>query len=256
VGYAESPVTCPKCASRLSADAALCPRCGCPIFEEDRTFRLAFEGDTIEFAGWLLLAILSAIIVIPLAWTLAAFGRWFARNLRVDPGVNVTFTGTPVEILGWLLLSVLISLIFSLLRKEQVPLTVLLPAAVAGGCFQMFIHYSILRWVVGKIELSSGPPLHFDGTFMGYIGYRILLGLSFITVIGWAWVLSSYYSWVVEHTRGEGVVLRCEVPALDVLGRTVAAILCFIPVVTIPWACMWYTRWLVGCMTITRGVEV
>jgi len=42
---------CRNCAGPLSGVPALCPRCGHPILEEDRTFRFSFEGDTIEFSN-------------------------------------------------------------------------------------------------------------------------------------------------------------------------------------------------------------
>jgi hypothetical protein len=66
------------------ASVCACPRCREPILEEDRTLRLAFDGDAIEFLGWILLFILSSLLVIPSAWTIAAFGRWFWRNLRLQ----------------------------------------------------------------------------------------------------------------------------------------------------------------------------
>jgi hypothetical protein len=263
-------MTCPTCAARLPRTAALCPYCGQPIFEQDRTFSLVFEGPTLEFAGWLILFALckthvelramrwiwDCVVALPLAWVLAAFARWFAHHLRLDPGVDVKFTGPGREILGWILLTLLVSVPIVLLpipgKLDDLPFY--LPFAISCLVLGLILHYFILRWAIAKIELSSGPPLRFEGSLVDYLGYQALLIVSFLTIIGWAWVLSSYFDWLAEHTCGDGIVFRCDVPGGEILWRTFAALLGSIPIVTIPWAWMWYLRWLVSCVTISRGV--
>ena len=105
-----------------------------------------------------------------------------------------------------------------------------------------------------KLELSGGPPLHFDGPYRGYLGYQILIGISFLTIIGWGWAIASYYRWVAENTHGKGIAIRCDAEGWDVLWRTVVAIIGSIPLLTIPLMCMWYVRWLVSTIALTRGV--
>jgi len=247
-------MTCPKCAWPLYGVPPLCPGCGYPILEDDRTVRLAFEGDAIEFGGWVLLSILSAIVVVPLAWTLAAAGRWFCRNIRLVGDLTVAFAGTGPEILGWIVLSFLLSLPIDVVQAVHGPTFLLVIFAIVAFFLQPLIHLLILRWIVDKLELNRGPRLHFDGTYATYLGYHVLISLSIITVIGWAWVVASYYAWVAEQTRGDGVAIHCDASGWDVLWRTVAALLGSIPIVTIPWVWLWYCRWLVSCVTLTRGV--
>jgi hypothetical protein len=246
-------MTCPNCAAPLPGAPALCPRCGHPILEDDRTVRLSFEGGTIEFVGWLILAILSAIVVIPLAWTLAAMGRWFRRNLRLNGGLTVAFNGTGPEILGWMALSALLFLPLLTLRGVHGFPFFFFPFAIASFFLSPLVHLLIVRWIASKLELSSGQTLHFDGSYAAYLGYHVLIGFSFITIIGWAWVVSWYYSWVADHTRGEGIAFHCDASGWDVLWRTVVAALGSIPLVTIPWMKMWYARWLVSCVSFTLG---
>jgi hypothetical protein len=249
-------MTCPNCAAPLPGAPALCPRCGHPILEDDRTVRLAFEGDTIEFLGWMIVALLSAVLVIPLAWTIAAMGRWFCRNLHLDGGETVAFRGTGLEVLGWMTCALVLPLPIFVLKVIHSPAFLYAPFVIAAFFLSPLMHVWILGWIVTKLELSSGPRLHFDGSYAAYLGYHLMLAFSSITIIGWAWVVSSYYDWVAEHTLGNDIVVRCETTGWEVLWRTVVAALGSIPIVTIPWMWMWYVRWLVGCITVTRGVTV
>jgi hypothetical protein len=244
---------CPSCVATLAGAPALCPRCGHPILEDDRTVRLSFDGDSIELYGWLILGLLSLVLVFPLAWTLAAFARWFCRNLRLDGGTTVAFTGTGPQILGWMLLSCVLPLPFLVRHAIHGPAFLNVPIAIAVFFLSPLISLSILRWTLSKFELSSGPPLHFDGSYPDYLCGQMLMAIASGTVIGWAWVVASFYGWVAEHTRGDDIAFHCDAAGWDVLWRTVAAVLGSLPLVTIPWMFMWYYRWLVGCITLTRG---
>jgi len=221
--------------------------------KSDRTNGLAFDGDTIEFLGWLLLTILSALLIVPLAWTYAAICRWFCRNLRFPDRTTVTFTGTGPQILGWMILGVVLSAATSIPHTIDPHFLLLIPAAIAGFFLGPLVHLMILRWLVRNLRLSSGPSLEFDGSYAGYLGYQVLIGISVLTIVGWAWALASFYRWIAEHTRGEGIAVGWNSDGWEVLGYTLAAILGSIPIVTIPWVWMWYIRWFTGCGTLTRG---
>ncbi len=232
----------------------LCPRCGQPLLEDERTAALSFDGDPVEALGWGLVTILSAILIVPLAWALAGFGRWFCRNLHFSDGGTVAFTGVGLEILGWMALSALLSLpngILARVDSGDVPLEIVLD--IGMFFLGVLVSLSIVRWVVRHLALSSAPPLHFDGSYGGYLGYHVLLGISVLTIVGWAWVLASYYGWLADHTRGNRIAFGCHVEGWDILWRTVAAILGSIPILTIPWVWTWYTRWLASNIRMTRG---
>jgi len=247
---------CPNCAASLEGAPPLCPRCGHPILEDDRTVALSFDGEPVEALGWMLLSIVSAIVIVPLAWTLAAFGRWFCRHLHFSDGTAVAFTGEALEVLGWMALTALLSLPNGLLSVMHSPVPVLVVFEIGMVFVAVQVQLSILRWIVRHLELSKGPELHFSGSYSGYLGYHVLIAVSVLTIIGWAWALASYYGWVADHIRGKGVAFRCEVEGWDVLWRMVAAILGSIPILTIPWVWTWYTRWLASNISMTRGAGV
>ena len=248
-------MVCPKCAGVLFDARPLCPRCGYPILEDDRTVALAFDGEPVEVLGWGLLTILSAIFIIPLAWTLSGFGRWFCRNLHFRDGTTVGFMGEGIEILGWMGLSALLSVPHYILAKAPGDLAVEIVFAIPVLFAWVWISVSVVRWIVRRLELSSGPPLHFEGSYSGFFGYHLLIGLSTITIVGWAWVLASYYGWLADHTRGDGVAFHCRVEGWDVLWRKVLLILGSVPLLTIPWVWTWYARWLASSINMTRGAS-
>ena len=247
---------CPNCAARLPGNTVLCPACGYPILEVDRTVDADFVGDAWDFAGWCILSLLSAVLIVPLAWVLAAMGRWFCRNLQLSSGETVAFAGTGPEILGWMALSLLLELPGSVISRihDAVPAAIIW--AITAFFLQALINLAILRWIIRKIVLSNGPNLHFDGGYVDYIGFHVFIGLSFLTIIGWGWALAAYWRWLAANTRGDGISIHCDAGGWDVFWRTVAAVLGCVPVVTIPLVCMWYARWVVSCITLTRdGID-
>ena len=53
------------------------------------------------------------------------------------------------------------------------------------------------RWIASNLS-SNGQqlPIAFNGSALGYVGWQVLLYVSFITIIGWAWVITAWMrSW-------------------------------------------------------------
>ena len=48
---------------------------------------------------------------------------------------------------------------------------------------------------------SNGQPLPiaFNGSALGYVGWQVLLYVSFITIIGWAWVVTAWMRWICRN---------------------------------------------------------
>jgi len=194
---------------------------------------------------WLMLAwILSVILAIAGAWIFAGACRWFCRHLRFSDDTRADFSGRGGQILGWWILCVLADLTWNIPAPEGVLL------AIAMYFLGLWATLNILRWFVGHVKLSSNRRLSFFGTYVELLGWEILLTLSVLTVIGWAWVLAAIGRWMARNTRGDDIALRFHGVGLQILWRTVVAILCSIPIVTIPFVWLWYTRWLVQNTTI------
>jgi hypothetical protein len=194
---------------------------------------------------WLILAwILSVILAIAGAWIFAGACRWFCRYLRFSDDTRAGFSGRGEQILGWWVLCVLAG------RRWNVPA----PEGVLLGIALFFLGLwgtlNILRWLVGHVELSSSREFSFLGTYVELLQWEILLALSVLTIIGWAWVLAAMCRWMARSTRGNDIALRFHGVGQQILWRTAVAILFSIPVVTIPWVWLWYARWLVRNTTM------
>jgi uncharacterized membrane protein YjgN (DUF898 family) len=108
----------------------------------------------------------------------------------------------------------------------------------------------ILRWFVRHVELTSERRFTFIGGYGELLGWEVLLAISMLSIIGWAWVLAAMYRWMAESTGDGSDALQFQGKGHEILWRIPAAILFSIPIVTIPWAWLWYARWLVGKTTI------
>jgi uncharacterized membrane protein YjgN (DUF898 family) len=80
-------------------------------------------------------------------------------------------------------------------------------------------------------------------------------GLAVLTIIGRAWSGAATYRWMARSTRAKDRTLRFHGKGHQVLWRVPAMILMCLPVLTIPWAFLWYTRWIVANVTLERNLE-
>ena len=242
---------CPSCAASLDGGARSwsCPRCGLPLRERPVT-RLAFEGEAIEVAAWILLAIPSTLFVVPLPWLFAAVCRWFCRNLLFSDGARAEFRGRGGEIFGWLLLTAVgVGIGWAPFPGVHVRLV-----HVGNGLLLSLVgiygQWRVLRWCVERTKLSTGERFRFHGTYWESVGWALLNALAALTIVGWGWSIAATWRWAAENTRSEKRALVFHGEGFDVLWRSLAAGVFSIPIVTIPWAQVWYARWLVSQVTI------
>jgi hypothetical protein len=109
---------------------------------------------------------------------------------------------------------------------------------------------NLVRWLVEHVELSNGWKFAFAGGYRDLLFWYCLLGISALTIVGWAWVLAAMYRWMAENTRAPRQALRFHGHGHQILWRTLAMGLFCVPIVTIPWSVLWYAQWLVGQVTI------
>ena len=61
-----------------------------------------------------------------------------------------------------------------------------------------------LRWIAPAISarMARSCRSSFEGSLVGYIGWYLLLMISFVTIIGWAWVTTAWMRWNCRNIAG------------------------------------------------------
>ena len=121
---------------------------------------------------------------------------------------------------------------------------------------------------IAGIELTDGAELYFSGQYLRLLGWLLLYVVSFITIIGWAWVVSAFLRWFARNIEGAGIRFEFVGSGWGVLWRlmgigVVAVVLGMaanlIPVLAILvlvwylWALIWLFRWLTRNVVMVRA---
>jgi hypothetical protein len=189
--------------------------------------------------------IIGMVFVIPAPWVAVWFYRWFASRLQVPGRPNFSFTGQVGDIWWAFILLALLGLVGAYDPTYQL-IAIILQAVVS---------WVVLRWAVSNLA-SNGQkiPTAFDGSIWGYIGWQLLLIISFITIIGWAWVITAMLRWICRNITGTRREILFNASGWQVLWRSlVFALLCFL-IIPIPWMLRWYGQWYVSQFSLApRG---
>jgi hypothetical protein len=176
-------------------------------------------------------------LVIPAPWAATWFNRWLVSRLRVPGRPNLEFTGNVGDI--WYVFVALGLLIYI----EQIDVSVQL----VGIAVQGLLGWMALRWVASHLSSNGQPlPVSFDGNMWTYIGWQLLLMLSFITIIGWAWVATAWMRWICRNISGTQREVIFNASGLDVLWRTFLLAIGCAFIIPIPWVLRWYARWYIS----------
>ena len=207
--------------------------------------------------GRSLLVALGQITVIPSPWLTTAFYKWFIENIEL-PGQRRTGFHRPA--VGYLVhlhaqrraaLHQIHSFIPRHLRTVSSGTSRLISAGSAWP-LSVFFLFIILKWVVRNTvwEGQSGP-LTFTGGFWGVLGWYVLTAISFITIVGWAWVGAAWTRWMCRHLEGGNRQLVFTASGWDLLWRTVVFALSCSVIIPIPWTLHWITRWYISQFALT-----
>ncbi|MCP4617125.1 MAG: DUF4339 domain-containing protein [Bradyrhizobium sp.] len=187
-----------------------------------------------ELLGRSIVYVISMLVVIPAPWVAVWFYRWFASRLRVPGRPNLSFTGQVGDIWWAFIILALLGLVGSYDHTYQLIAIIL----------QAIVSWFVLRWAVNNFA-SNGQRIaaSFDGSIWTYIGWQLLLVISFITIIGWAWVITFMLRWICRNISGTRREIVFNGTGLEVLWRSIVfALLCAL-IIPIPWMLRWYTQW-------------
>jgi hypothetical protein len=189
------------------------------------------------FLGRALLYAFGIALVILAPWAGTGFYRWAVSRLHVPGRPNLAFTGQVGE-LWWVFVLMGLSG-YAGLYDDYIQL-LMLP-------LQGFLSWTLLRWLASRLSSNGQPlPIAFNGSVVTFIGWQILFAVSFITIIGWAWVATAWTRWICRNVEGTRREVVFKASGLDVLWRTIVfAIGCGF-IIPIPWVIRWFTNWYVA----------
>jgi hypothetical protein len=195
---------------------------------------LIFTGRIWPLFGRSLLIGICQYLVIPAPWANTSYYRWFVHHLSLPNNKPVGFAGKPGDI--WY--------IFILLALSTYGGTIHWAVQLIALPFSVLFWWIILRWFIAKlIWHGRSAPLQFTGSFWGLLGWSLLTGLSFITIIGWAWALTATLRWMCRHVEGSSKQLIFVASGWSMLWRTLLFSLFCALLIPIPWMLRWYVRW-------------
>lgn len=195
------------------------------------------------FGRYLVLA-LGSLVVFWAPWAFISCYRWLISHIKIPEWPNLTLEGKLADIWYVFVLIVLCSYVNAASgRYRFIALLVILAQAA--------LSWMALRWVVGNLS-SEGRPLGltFNGNILTYIGWNLLLILSILTIVGWAWVITAWTRWVCAHIAGTPRAIAFNASGLEVLWRVVVTVLASIFIIPAPWMLYWYVRWMISQFSI------
>jgi GYF domain 2 len=195
--------------------------------------------------GRSLVYIIGMVFVIPAPWVAVWFYRWFASRLQVPGRPNFSFTGQVADIWWAFILLALLGLVGAYDPTYQLIAFIL----------QAVLSWVVLRWAVSNLA-SNGQkiPTAFDGSIWAFIGWQLLMIVSFITIIGWAWVITAMIRWMCRNISGTRREILFNASGWEVLWRSIVFALLSFLIIPIPWMLRWYGQWYVSQFSLApRG---
>jgi hypothetical protein len=192
--------------------------------------------------GRALLVIIGGLLIIPSPWTSTSFYRWLSEHVALPDGRRLTFAGQPGDIwyvfIAWSL-SIWAGQI-DYANLAIIPLSWILAVL-------------LLKWFCAKVGTQDGSlRLSFEGGYLPYIGWNLLLIVSVMTIIGWAWVMKFMMQWICRNVRGT-TGFAFTATGLSILWRTLVFVLLSVLIIPIPWMMRWYASWMISQLLVVKA---
>ena len=193
-----------------------------------------------------LLVFISQLLVIPIPWVATSFMQWFVEHIELPEGQRVDFAGKPGDIWYVFVLNALcgyVGLISNYVELLVLPLTTLFTLLIA-------------RWFCANlIWEGQRDRLEFTGDYWLLLGWTLLFAVSFITIIGWAWVATAWGRWMCKNVTGSSKQLIFTASGWSYLWRSLVFGLTAAFVVPIPWTLCWFVGWVVSQFSLVDAAD-
>lgn len=200
---------------------------------------MSIDFGILEFTWRSIVYALGAATIILMPWTIVWYLKWIVSCVRVPGRPNLGFTGNAMALVPWIAGLVVLEIVAVVSGIRILGTLVSIGTIVATWLF--------IRWQVANIA-SNGQPLglSFSGSVWAYIGYNLLLAISFITIIGWAWVYAAQARWFCRNVQGTRRMVVFKGTGLEILWRLIVVSLASSLIIPIPWMFRWMMRWMLS----------
>ncbi|WOH66436.1 DUF4339 domain-containing protein [Bradyrhizobium sp. BWA-3-5] len=196
---------------------------------------LSIDVSVLELFWRSLVFIIGMVLVIPSPWVATWYYRWAFSRIYVPGRPNLAFNGQPLDI--WYVFIAIGILTY----VGQADLYYLQYLSIP---IQAVLSWMVIRWIAANLSSNGEPlPIAFNGSALGYIGWQVLLYVSFITIVGWAWVITAWMRWICRNIDGTHREVIFTASGLEMLWRTLVFAIACIFIIPIPWMLAWYGRW-------------
>jgi hypothetical protein len=197
---------------------------------------LSIEFGIWEFVWRSLVLVIGLVFIIPAPWVLLMYVRWIVSCVRVPQRPNLAFTGRVIDLM-WLYGWVVLAIVAAWTQSQVLNLAVTV--------VEFVLYFLLIKWFVANLS-SDGHPLglRFTGSPWAFLGYSLLVVISLITIIGWAWVYVAQIRWMCRHIDGTRREVIFNGTGLEFLWRSIVMALACVFIVPIPWMYRWFASWL------------
>jgi hypothetical protein len=180
--------------------------------------------------------------ILPAPWAGVWFYKWSASKV-ILPGGRPLRLQSQVGDIWWLFVG------FGLALWIGPALDAALDVRWGGALSSILdfvLGWALLRWFCAHLRTEDGATkIAFAGGVLPYFGWSLLVAVSFVTVIGWAWALKYFLRWICARIEG-APRFAFNGGGFAILWRTVIIALCSIVVIPIPWLLKWYGNWIIS----------
>lgn len=198
---------------------------------------LAFDFGILEFTWRSIVTLIGMILVIPAPWVFVWYTKWIVPCIKVPGRPNLSFTGNAMTLVPWYFGFIVLAIAIAFTEIQVLNNLLFI--------VQIVLYWLMIKWLVANLA-SNGQPLglSFVGSVWAYIGWNLLLAISLLTIIGWAWVMVAQTRWFCRNIQGTRRDIVFKGSGLQFLWRAiVAAILCGF-IIPIPWMYRWIGSWM------------
>jgi hypothetical protein len=185
---------------------------------------------------------LGIVFVLPAPWAGVWFYKWFAGKV-ILPGGRPLRLEAKVGDIWWLFAG--LGLVQWIGPTLDAALDVRWGGALSS-IFAIVFGWALVRWFCAHAETEDGATkFAFAGGLLPYIGWSLLVAVSFVTIIGWAWAFKYFLRWICVRIEG-APRFAFNGGGLAILWRAVVFSLCAIFIIPIPWLLKWFSNWMIS----------